>query len=73
MTSLSGKFTTAGKVFVCAMMIRGRHRALPYAVDRSVILPGDGKQEDAPSTLGPDKAAKLADHLGPVVCSDEKK
>jgi hypothetical protein len=43
MTSLSGQFTTFSKVIVCAMMIRGRHRGLPYAVDRAVILPGDGQ------------------------------
>ena len=40
-TSLSGKFTTASKVAICAMMIRGRHRGLPYAVDRAVLLPGE--------------------------------
>lgn len=42
MTSLCGQFTTFSKVVVCAMMIRGRHRGLPYAVDRAVILPGEG-------------------------------
>lgn len=46
MTSLSGQFTTISKVVVCAMMIRGRHRGLPYAVDRAVILPGDAEGRD---------------------------
>jgi Trk-type K+ transport system membrane component len=46
MTSLSGQFTTISKVVVCAMMIRGRHRGLPYAVDRAVILPGDAENRD---------------------------
>lgn len=40
-TSLSGQFKTASKVAICAMMIRGRHRGLPYAVDRAVLLPGE--------------------------------
>ncbi|KAK4098197.1 hypothetical protein N658DRAFT_509705 [Parathielavia hyrcaniae] len=43
MTSLCGQFTTFSKVVICAMMIRGRHRGLPYAVDRAVILPGDSQ------------------------------
>lgn len=30
MTSLSGKFGTFSKLVICAMMIRGRHRGLPY-------------------------------------------
>lgn len=40
-TSLSGKFSTFSKLVMCAMMIRGRHRGLPYALDRAVVLPGD--------------------------------
>ena len=39
MTSLCGKFTTFGKVVICAMMLRGRHRGLPYAIDRAIVLP----------------------------------
>jgi Trk-type K+ transport system membrane component len=40
-TSLSGHFTVFSKVVICAMMIRGRHRGLPYALDRAITLPGD--------------------------------
>lgn len=40
-TSLSGKFTTISKLIIIAMMIRGRHRGLPYSVDRAIILPSD--------------------------------
>ena len=47
MTSLSGEFTTISKVVVCAMMIRGRHRGLPYSVDRAVILPGQEESNGA--------------------------
>jgi Trk-type K+ transport system membrane component len=27
------------------MMIRGRHRGLPYKLDRAVILPGERREE----------------------------
>ncbi|EFE35975.1 uncharacterized protein ARB_04909 [Trichophyton benhamiae CBS 112371] len=32
---LSGKFTTVSKLVMCAMMVRGRHRGLPYELDRA--------------------------------------
>ncbi|KAG0636444.1 cation transport protein-domain-containing protein [Tuber brumale] len=38
-TSLSGTFTTFSKLVIVAMEIRGRHRGLPYDVDRAVLLP----------------------------------
>lgn len=38
-TSLCGMFGTFGKAVICLMMIRGRHRGLPYALDRAIILP----------------------------------
>lgn len=37
--SLSYKFTTISKLVIIAMMIRGRHRGLPYALDRAIMLP----------------------------------
>ncbi|SPJ70348.1 probable potassium transporter TRK-1 [Fusarium torulosum] len=40
-TSLCGKFGTFGKVVLCLTMIRGRHRGLPYALDRAVMLPDE--------------------------------
>lgn len=46
MTSLCGKFTTFSKLVICAMMIRGRHRGLPYALDRAIMLPGENDQVD---------------------------
>lgn len=38
--SLSGGFSNLGKLVMMAIMIRGRHRAMPYNVDRAVILRG---------------------------------
>lgn len=38
--ALSGAFSNLGKLVMMAIMIRGRHRAMPYNVDRAVILHG---------------------------------
>ncbi|KAI4605803.1 hypothetical protein J4E83_010466 [Alternaria metachromatica] len=46
LTSLSGHFNTFGKVVICFMMLRGRHRGLPYALDRAINLPHDLITED---------------------------
>ncbi|PWY99988.1 hypothetical protein BCV70DRAFT_103626 [Testicularia cyperi] len=45
--SLSGRFSTLSKLVVCAVMIRGRHRGLPVAIDRAILLPSELEQEDA--------------------------
>lgn len=42
--SLSGNFRILSKLVLIAVMIRGRHRALPSAIDRSIMLPGERKQ-----------------------------
>jgi Trk-type K+ transport system membrane component len=39
--SLSGAFDTLSKVIMLFVMIRGRHRGLPLAIDRSILLPGE--------------------------------
>ncbi|KAF4343902.1 potassium transporter TRK-1 [Fusarium beomiforme] len=38
-SSFCTEFTTFSKLIICAMMIRGRHRGLPYALDRAIVLP----------------------------------
>jgi Trk-type K+ transport system membrane component len=43
--SLSGQFTVFSKLVVCAMMIRGRHRELPHALDRAITLPIEQNDE----------------------------
>ncbi|OBA16116.1 potassium transport protein TRK1/TRK2 [Metschnikowia bicuspidata var. bicuspidata NRRL YB-4993] len=43
--SLSYKFTTLSKLIIIAMMIRGRHRGLPYALDRAIMLPDADMQK----------------------------
>ncbi|KAK3985513.1 Low-affinity potassium transport protein [Cladorrhinum sp. PSN332] len=39
--SLSSQFSVVGKLVIIAMMLRGRHRGLPYALDRAILLPGE--------------------------------
>lgn len=40
-TSFSGQFNVISKLVIMAMQIRGRHRGLPVALDRAVLLPSD--------------------------------
>ncbi|PVF97493.1 TrkH-domain-containing protein [Serendipita vermifera] len=37
--SLSGAWSTASKIVLCIVMIRGRSRGLPVAIDRAVMMP----------------------------------
>jgi Trk-type K+ transport system membrane component len=39
--SFSGGWHVTSKLILCAVMLRGRHRGLPVAIDRAVLLPGD--------------------------------
>lgn len=39
--SLSGSFANLSKVVMLFVMVRGRHRGLPLAIDRSILLPGE--------------------------------
>ncbi|KAK7753501.1 low affinity potassium transporter [Diatrype stigma] len=39
--SLCSQFSVVGKLVIIAMMIRGRHRGLPYGLDRAVLLPSE--------------------------------
>ncbi|GAA5922294.1 uncharacterized protein JCM15063_003250 [Sporobolomyces koalae] len=39
--SLAGVLSTLSKLVLCALMVRGRHRGLPIAIDRAVLLPSD--------------------------------
>ena len=46
--SFSAEFSVISKLVVIAMQIRGRHRGLPYELDRAILLPSDSlhKKED---------------------------
>jgi Trk-type K+ transport system membrane component len=43
--SFSGGWHVLSKLILCAVMLRGRHRGLPVALDRAVRLPGRGGGE----------------------------
>jgi Trk-type K+ transport system membrane component len=49
--SFSGGWHSLSKLILCAVMIRGRHRGLPMAIDRAILLPGEhlakAEEEDA--------------------------
>lgn len=42
--SFSAKFSVISKLVIIAMMIRGRHRGLPYSLDRAIMIPDDNMQ-----------------------------
>ncbi|CUS07616.1 unnamed protein product [Tuber aestivum] len=44
-TSFSAQFGVIGKLVIIAMQIRGRHRGLPYELDRAILLPSESLQE----------------------------
>ncbi|KAE8349685.1 cation transport protein-domain-containing protein [Aspergillus coremiiformis] len=40
-TSFVGQFQVLSKLVIIAMQVRGRHRGLPYSLDRAILLPSD--------------------------------
>ena len=54
--SLSAEFGVVSKLVIVAMMLRGRHRGLPYDLDRAVLLPSESlhqkEDEDAAKRAG---------------------
>lgn len=43
--SFSGTWHVLSKLVLLAVMLRGRHRILPVAIDRAVLLPGQALME----------------------------
>ena len=43
--SFSAEFRTLSKLVIIAMQIRGRHRGLPYELDRAILLPSESLHE----------------------------
>ena len=39
--SLSAEFSVIAKLVIIGMMVRGRHRGLPYELDRAILLPSE--------------------------------
>ncbi|KAL0574295.1 hypothetical protein V5O48_007653 [Marasmius crinis-equi] len=44
--SLSGALRPLSKLIVCVVMLRGRHRGLPVAIDRAVMVPQEFERTD---------------------------
>ncbi|KAJ6589897.1 cation transport protein-domain-containing protein [Mycena vulgaris] len=65
--SFSGAFRPLSKLIVCLVMIRGRHRGLPVAIDRAVLLP----MEFAPARNS--DAEEEEDNDAPPVSSGHEK
>lgn len=43
--SFSGALETVSKIVLCCVMIRGRHRGLPVAIDKAILLPREEVDE----------------------------
>ncbi|BGP04534.1 hypothetical protein JCM10049v2_000336 [Rhodotorula toruloides] len=58
--SLAGVLSTLSKLIICAVMVRGRHRGLPIAIDRAVLLPSDLEKhgDDTATTFSFDNLAR---------------
>ncbi|KAM3498918.1 hypothetical protein MY10362_007794 [Beauveria mimosiformis] len=41
--SLCSQFSVVGKLIIAALQIRGRHRGLPYGLDKAVLLPSEAR------------------------------
>lgn len=50
--SLSGSFASLSKVVMLFVMVRGRHRGLPLAIDRSILLPGEELMQSLDAEYG---------------------
>jgi hypothetical protein len=44
--SFSAEFHVLSKLVIIAMQIRGRHRGLPYELDRAILLPSESLHEN---------------------------
>jgi Trk-type K+ transport system membrane component len=55
-----GHYKPLSKFVICAMMIRGRHRGLPYALDRAINLPVDTANVPLHLSEPEEKALKAA-------------
>ena len=42
--SFCGAWHPAGKLIICALMLRGRHRGLPVEIDKALQLPGEREE-----------------------------
>ena len=67
-TSFSGQFRVISKLVIIAMQIRGRHRGLPYELDRAILLPSESlhKKEDADAARRIQRRNSSLSNLEPI-------
>ena len=66
--SFSAEFNVISKLVVIAMQIRGRHRGLPYELDRAILLPSDSlnkKEEEEAAKRIQRRASNLSNMESP--------
>jgi hypothetical protein len=69
--SFSGSLRPLSKFIICLVMLRGRHRGLPVAIDRAVMLPfefassrrGTDSDEDNGNNVRDDEKAEEEQHI----------
>ncbi|KAL8783293.1 MAG: hypothetical protein Q9213_004727 [Squamulea squamosa] len=67
-TSFAGQFSVVSKLVIIAMQIRGRHRGLPYELDRAILLPSESlnKKEEADDARRLQRRNSSLSNLGPM-------
>ena len=75
--SFSAEFGVIAKLVIIAMQIRGRHRGLPYELDRAILLPSEHLQEkeaaDAMNRVRRRSSVGTTDQIAPVSSGAAKK
>ena len=66
--SFSAEFNVVSKLVIIAMQIRGRHRGLPYELDRAILLPSDSlhKKEDEDAARRIQRRASNLSNIEPI-------
>ncbi|WVQ85711.1 hypothetical protein IAT38_007877 [Cryptococcus sp. DSM 104549] len=75
--AFSGEMGTASKLVMIAVMLRGRHRGLPVAIDRAILLPKEYARIVKPnqSSSGGEALEKTSSRVNPfaqVVSEDDR-
>ena len=69
-TSFSAQFTVISKLVIIAMQIRGRHRGLPYELDRAILLPSDSLHQKEDADASKRMLQRRGSNLGPTDVND---
>lgn len=70
--SLSGRFASLSKVVMLFVMVRGRHRGLPLAIDRSILLPGEDLMKRLDSEYSAETDASGNNDMQGQACDPER-